>query len=98
MPAIQERLYNKYTKDDLLADEQSNACLSILTANGETDLSSGLLVARYGKGYYVYTTLPWFRQLPAGVTSAYRLFANMIAWGKNGGLHIPVISTRASVK
>ena len=38
-----------------------------------------LLVAPYGKGYYVYTGLSFFRQLPAGVPGAYKLFANLIA-------------------
>ena len=38
----------------------------------------GLLVARYGKGAFVYTGLAFFRQLPAGVPGAYRLFANLL--------------------
>ena len=37
---------------------------------------------RHGKGYYVYTGLGFFRQLPAGVPGAYRLFANLISLGK----------------
>jgi hypothetical protein len=49
---------------------------------GEAPLKSGLLVARYGKGYFVYTGLSWFRQLPAGVPGAYRLFANLLSLGK----------------
>lgn len=44
----------------------------------ETALNGGLLIAPFGKGFYVYTTLSWFRQLPAGVPGAYRLFANII--------------------
>ena len=43
------------------------------------DLKGGLLVARVGKGVYVYTGLALFRQLPAGVPGAYRLFANLLA-------------------
>jgi hypothetical protein len=39
----------------------------------------GLLVARLGEGVYVYTGLAFFRQLPAGVPGAYRLFANLLA-------------------
>jgi hypothetical protein len=39
-------------------------------------------VARYGKGHYVYTGLSFFRELPAGVAGAYRLFANIISIGK----------------
>jgi hypothetical protein len=42
-------------------------------------LRGGLLVARYGAGVYVYTGLAFFRQLPAGVPGAYRLFLNLLA-------------------
>ncbi len=49
---------------------------------GEAPLQGSLLVAPYGKGYYVYTGLVFFRQLPAGVPGAYRLFANMLSLGK----------------
>lgn len=48
----------------------------------EEPLDGGLLVAQYGKGYYIYTGYSWFRQLPAGVPGAYRLFTNMISIGK----------------
>ena len=41
-----------------------------------------LLVANYGKGYYIYTGLSFFRELPAGVPGAYRLFANLLSIGK----------------
>ena len=41
-----------------------------------------LLVTRFGKGAFIYTGLAFFRQLPAGVPGAYRLFANLIAYGK----------------
>lgn len=46
---------------------------------GEAPLKGGLLVAPYGKGRYIYTGLAWFRELPAGVPGAYRLFANLVA-------------------
>ncbi len=46
---------------------------------GEDPKAGGLLYARYGKGYYVYTGLSFFRQLPAGVPGAYRLFANLLS-------------------
>ena len=49
---------------------------------GEPGLRGGLLVATVGKGRYVYTGLSFFRQLPAGVPGAYRLFANLLALGK----------------
>jgi hypothetical protein len=46
---------------------------------GEGPLQGSLLVARVGKGKYVYTGLSFFRQLPAGVPGAFRLFANLLA-------------------
>jgi LmbE family N-acetylglucosaminyl deacetylase len=49
---------------------------------GEAPLEGGLLVARHGRGYFVYTGLSFFRQLPAGVPGAYRLFANLVSLGK----------------
>jgi LmbE family N-acetylglucosaminyl deacetylase len=49
---------------------------------GEPPLEGGLLVAVVGKGTYVYTGLSFFRQLPAGVPGAYRLFANLLALRK----------------
>ena len=49
---------------------------------GEAPLQGSLLVAKYGKGYYVYTGLAFFRQLPQGVPGAYRLFANLVSLGK----------------
>lgn len=45
---------------------------------GEAPLDGALLYAEYGKGVYIYSGLSWFRQLPAGVTGAYRLFMNMV--------------------
>jgi LmbE family N-acetylglucosaminyl deacetylase len=56
----------------------------ILACNdaSESPLKGGLLVAQYGKGYFVYTSLVFFRQLPAGVPGAYRLFANLVSLGK----------------
>ena len=50
---------------------------------GETDKNGGLLYTRYGKGVFIYTGYSWFRQLPAGVPGAFRLFANMISVGKS---------------
>ncbi|HLJ18039.1 MAG TPA: PIG-L family deacetylase [Bryobacteraceae bacterium] len=49
---------------------------------GEKPLAGGTLVARYGKGVYVFTAYSWFRELPAGVPGAYRIFANLISAGK----------------
>ena len=49
---------------------------------GAPDLKGSTLVARVGRGTYVFTALAFFRQLPAGVPGAYRLFVNMISAGK----------------
>lgn len=52
-----------------------------LTSNdpGEAPQRGGILVTKYGEGAYVYTSYSWFRQLPAGVPGAYRLFANLLS-------------------
>jgi hypothetical protein len=49
---------------------------------GEAELRGGLLIAPVGRGTYVYTGLSFFRQLPAGVPGALRLFANLLALGQ----------------
>ena len=56
---------------------------TLFTTNdpGEAPLTGGLLVAQYGKGNYIYTSMVWYRQLRAGVPGAYRMFANMISHG-----------------
>ncbi len=53
----------------------------ILSCNDPTETAKdgGLLVGKYGNGYFVYTGLALWRQLPAGVSGAYRLFSNMIS-------------------
>jgi LmbE family N-acetylglucosaminyl deacetylase len=45
---------------------------------GETQKDGSLIIARHGKGHFVYTGLAFFRQLPAGVPGAFRLFTNLI--------------------
>jgi len=45
----------------------------------EAPLSGGTLYARYGKGVYIFTAYSWFRQLPAGVPGAFRIFANFLS-------------------
>lgn len=59
----------------------------LLECNDPSDkpLQGALLAAEFGKGKFIYTGLSFFRELPAGVPGAYRLFANMIAWGKYDG-------------
>ncbi len=67
------------------ASEWDKAWQPILSSNdpGEKTLDGGLLIAHVGKGWFVYTGYSWFRELPAGVPGAYRLFANMISLGHN---------------
>jgi len=56
---------------------------SILGMNDKNSpqTKGSLLVAQHGKGYYIYTGLSFFRELPAGVSGAYRLFANLLSLG-----------------
>jgi LmbE family N-acetylglucosaminyl deacetylase len=49
---------------------------------GENPLEGGTLVAKYGKGAYVFSAYSWFRELPAGVPGAFRIFANLLSAGK----------------
>ncbi|MTI20284.1 LmbE family protein [Fulvivirga sp. RKSG066] len=56
---------------------------AVLSSNdkGETPKEGGLLVAKYGNGHYVYTGYSWFRELPAGVPGAFRIFVNLVSLG-----------------
>ncbi|WP_052738656.1 PIG-L family deacetylase [Pontibacter korlensis] len=88
---------NKITKRDFegwvqerglyFPNKWSEEFTPILSSNdpGEPARDGGLLVAKYGEGYYIYTGYSWFRELPAGVPGAYRLFANLISLGKAEG-------------
>jgi len=70
---VQERgLY--FTKD---ADPQYQKVLK-MGDPGESSKDGALITTQYGKGRFIYTSLAFFRQLPAGVPGAYRLFINMI--------------------
>ncbi|MEM6877268.1 MAG: PIG-L family deacetylase [Bacteroidota bacterium] len=64
-------------------NEWADEFTPLLSSNdpGEPPRNGGLLVAEYGNGHYVYTGYSFFRELPAGVPGAYRLFANLIALG-----------------
>jgi len=57
---------------------------AILSTNdpGEPPLRGGLLVAPYGRGNYIYTSYVWYRQLRAGLPGGYRMFANLISYGR----------------
>ena len=63
------------------AEKIDSAYKNILSMKdpGEKELDGSLIIANYGKGRFVYTGLVFFRELPAGVPGAYRLFANLIA-------------------
>lgn len=63
----------------------SKEYIPILSMNdkGESSKNGSLLVAKYGKGYYIYTGLSFFRELPAGVPGAFKLFTNMLSIGKD---------------
>jgi hypothetical protein len=67
-------------------DQWDPAWTPILSSHdpNEKPLEGGLLVTRVGKGWFVYTGYSWFRELPAGVPGAYRIFANLISLGKSG--------------
>lgn len=86
---------NKITKKDFegwtqerglyFPNEWGDEFTPLLSINdkGETAKTGSLLVAKYGKGHYIYTGLSFFREFPAGVSGAYRLFANMLSIGKD---------------
>jgi hypothetical protein len=65
-------------------NEWSKEYETILSCNdtGETPKDGGILIAKYGKGNYIYTSYSWFRELPSGVPGAYRIFTNLISIGK----------------
>ncbi|MGZ3853347.1 MAG: PIG-L family deacetylase [Flavisolibacter sp.] len=81
---------NKITPDDFKgwiqersiyhADRLDSNFQTILRMNdpGEAPDDGALVIAKYGKGYFTYTGLVFFRELPAGVPGAYRLLANII--------------------
>jgi alpha-galactosidase-like protein len=85
---------NKITADDwkgwtqerglyFLSDWDSRYTPLLASADYPGDpLKGGQLIAQYGKGNYVYTAYSWFRQFPAGVPGAYRLFANLVSLPK----------------
>ena len=65
-------------------NEWSEEFTPLLSMNdkGESSKEGSLLFAKYGKGNYIYTGLSFFREFPAGVSGAYRLFANLLSAGK----------------
>ena len=76
---IQERsIYNSER-----ADPAYQRILSMKDPS-ESEQDGSLIIANYGKGRFIYTGLVFFRELPAGVPGAYRLFANLIALPEKG--------------
>lgn len=85
---------NKITADDFKGWKQEQGLYypsewdtnftPIISSNdkGEKPKDGAILVAKYGKGNYIYTGISFFRELPEGVPGAFRLLANMIAIGK----------------
>ena len=63
-----------------------------LNDKGESPKNGSLLVAKHGKGHYIYTGLSFFREFPAGVSGAYRLFANMLSIGKENITNNPQLT------
>ncbi len=76
---VQERGLYFATKTDT-----SFTNLLLMNDKGEAPQEGSLIAARYGKGWYIYTGLSFFRQLPSGVPGAFRLFSNLISQ-KNSG-------------
>ncbi len=66
------------------ADRWDSRYQSVLESHdpGEEPLPGGMLYVKYGKGAYVFSAYDWFRELPAGVPGAYRVFANMLSAAK----------------
>lgn len=62
-------------------DPQFHALLQSNDPN-EQPLKGGLLIADYGRGHYIYTSMVWYRELRGGIPGAYRMLANMISYGR----------------
>lgn len=84
---------NKITEEDFndwvqerglyFANEWDTNFASVISFSdpGELPAGGGLLYSKYGSGVFIYTGISWWRQLPAGVTGAYRLFVNLLSAG-----------------
>jgi hypothetical protein len=66
------------------SDQWDEKYQSVLESHdpGEEPLKGGMLYTQYGKGAYIFSAYDWFRELPAGVPGAYRIFANMLSAAK----------------
>jgi len=77
---VQER--GLYFPDSL---EQHYEKILSMNDKDERPLNGGIIYTKYGKGVFIYTSLSFFRQLPAGVQGAYRLFINLISARNHSG-------------
>ena len=68
-----------------------------LTDPGEPETNGSLVYAHYGKGVYIYTGLSFFRELPAGVPGAYRLFVNLLSQTSSPTSPLPARIARPSI-
>ncbi|MBW7952215.1 MAG: PIG-L family deacetylase, partial [Chitinophagaceae bacterium] len=75
---VQER--STYQAEKL---DKNFECILGMNDTGEPETNSSLIIAKYGKGNFVYCGLTLFRQLPAGIAGSYKLLANMIALSKH---------------
>ncbi len=84
---ITENDFNNWVQERGLyfPNEWDEKFTAVLSSNdpGEPERNGGLLVAQHGEGYYIYSGYSWFRELPAGVPGAYRLFVNLLSIGQN---------------
>lgn len=80
---ITEKDFQGWTQEQGLyyPDQYDPAFTPIISSHdkGESAKDGALLIAPYGKGYYIYTGLSFFRELPEGVAGAYRLLSNIIS-------------------
>lgn len=63
--------------------DENYTSLLLMNDEGESPKSGSLIKVKYGKGSFIYTGLAFFRQIPAGVPGAIRLFVNLISAGIN---------------
>jgi len=81
---INEKEFDSWIQERGLyfVSEWDKAYTPILEMNDpdEAPTQGSLLVAHYGEGSFIYTGLSFFRELPAGVPGAFRLFANMVSY------------------
>ncbi len=84
---ITERDFDAWVQERGLyfANEWDPKYESVLESHdpGEQPMPGGMLFTKYGKGVYIFSAYSWFRELPAGVPGAFRIFANMLSAAKS---------------